>query len=330
MSRRSDPPPALENAPTQEVTFPNDDYPPGFPCLSGCGKKFPTVMQLEIHIQFDCEGPYDEIGARQGTSVAAPQPPSASSASNHDRIVQWLASSFIGYVEPDPLVSPSYDAIAVDHDEDFAAGISRLEHPLLNPTGDAVAVNHNENFASGTSHLEPNPPPTLAVNAVVVNHNENFASGTGHLVPNPPLTSTGGAVAGNHNERFKCPVCGKCLTRQRTLNRHTKLHALGRFPCPVKGCKFNGGKSQGELIFHLREDHTDITEQRGGDRFACWYCGRNMKSKPTLMYHVELHKSGKFPCPVDNCPSSAQLTQGALDHHLKDKHTDDQISGPFL
>ena len=359
MSRRSDPPPpALQNAPTSDIIFPNDDYPPGFPCTSGCGKKFSTVIQLEIHIQHYCKGPYDEIEAWQGASVAAPQTPSAISGSNHDRIVGWLASSDARTLEPDLPASPSYDAIAVDDDEDFAAGISyldpelllkptvdvgavshregfalgrsNLEHPLSTPTVDAVAVNHHEGFTSGTSHLEHSPSgPT--VDAVTVNQNELFASGTRHLEPSLPAIPAVDAIAGTRKEGYNCPLCGKYLNRRGDLNRHMKVHASGQINCLVDGCNYHTAKSQAELDFHVRVNHADITEQGGGVRFTCWHCGRHMGRRRPLIAHVKLHESGfKFPCPIDNCSSPALWDQVALDRHLKKKHTDAEISGSFL
>ncbi|KAK0509732.1 hypothetical protein JMJ35_008126 [Cladonia borealis] len=412
---RSDPPPpALQNAPTSDVFFPHDDYPPGFPCTSGCGKKFSTVIQLEIHIQHYCEGPYDEIEAWQGASVAAPQTPSASSVSDHDRIVRWLASSDASTLEPDLPASPSYDASAIEDDEDFAAvishldpklllnptvdvgavshregfawGISNLEHPLSNPPVDAVAVNHHEGFTSGTSRLERDLPASPSYNAiavdddedfaagisyldpkvllkptvdaVTVNHIEGFASGTSHLEHPPsgptvdavtvnqnevfalgtrhvesslPSTPTVDAVAGNHKEGFNCPLCGKYLNRRGDLNRHMKVHASGQINCLVDGCNYHTAKSQAELDFHVRVNHADITEQGGGVRFTCWHCGRHMGRRRPLIAHVKLHESGyKFPCPIDNCSSPALWDQVALDRHLKNKHTDAEISGSFL
>ena len=275
VSRRSDPPPALENAPTSDVIFPNDDYPPGFACTSGCGKKFHTVIQQEIHTQHYCERPHDEIESWQGASVTAPQTPSAMSLSDRDRIVGWLASS-------------------------------------------------------GTSNLEPNPPSTLTVDDVAVNHNKDFASGTSNLESNPPSTLTVDDVAVNHNKRFKCPLCGKCVTKQWVLDGHMKLHAAGKLPCPVNGCKYHEGKSQADLDFHLRVDHADITEQREGARFTCWYCGRNMNERSKLKRHTRFHEAGKFPCPVDNCSSYVLQTQDELDQHLEKQHANEQTSGSLL
>lgn len=281
VSRRSDPPPALENAPTSDVVFPNDDYPPGFPCTSGCGRKFHTVIQQEIHIQHYCERPYDPIESSQGASVTAPQTPSAMSVSDRDRIVGWLASSGISSLDPNPPSSPS---------------------PV------AVAVNHNKDFASGTSNLEPNYPSTPTVDDVAV----------------------------NHNKRFECSICGKCVTKQWVLNGHMKLHAAGKLPCPVNGCKYHEAKSWADLDFHLRVDHhlrvdeADITEQGGGARFTCWYCGRNMNKRSLLKRHTRWHEAGKFPCPVDNCSSNVPQTQDALDQHLQMLHANEQISGSLL
>ena len=281
VSRRSDPPPALENAPISDVIFPNDDYPPGFPCTSGCGRKFHTVIQQEIHTQHYCERPYDPIESSQGASVTAPQTPSAMSVSDRDRIVGWLASSGISSLDPNPPSSPS---------------------PV------AVALNHNKEFASGTSNLEPNPPSTLTVDDVAV----------------------------NHNKRFECSICGKCVTKQWVLNGHMKLHAAGKLPCPVNGCKYHEAKSWADLDFHLRVDHhlrvdeADITEQGGGARFTCWYCGRNMNKRSLLKRHTRKHEAGKFPCPVDNCSSNVLQTQDALDQHLQMLHANEQISGSLL
>ena len=278
VSRRSDLPPALENAPISDVIIPNNDHPPGFPCNRGCGKKFHTVTQQETHTKHYCEKPYDETESCQGASVTTPQTPTAMSVSDRDRIVGWLASSDISYLEPNPPSSPSPEA---------------------------VAVNHNKDFASGTSNLEPNPASTLTVDDVTV----------------------------NHNKRFECSICGKCVTKQWVLNGHMKLHAAGKLPCPVNGCKYHEAKSWADLDFHLRVDHalrvneTDIIEQRGGAKFTCWYCGRNMNKRSLLKRHTRWHEAGKFPCPVDNCSSRVHQTQVALDQHLELDHTNEQISG---
>ena len=247
MSRRSDPPSALESAPTSDVIFPNDEYPPGFPCTSGCGKEFPTVVLQEIHTQHYCEGPYDEIEFWQGASVAAPQTPSTSSVSERD----------------------------------------------------------------GT--------PQLPV-----------SSGTSHLGPNTQSTPTDDAIAVAHNEDFKCPSCGKCLGERQSLRLHMVSHESGKFLCPVNRCRYCSAKSQAELDFHLREDHSVVTEQTEGERFACWYCGRNMNKRRRLLVHVRFHESGKFPCPIDNCSSSVLLSQDALEQHLSNKHTNIQICGSLL
>ena len=237
----------------------------------------------------------------------------------------------IRHSEPEPPSSPSHNAIDVDDDKDFAVGRSYLDPKLLlKPTVDAVTVNQNESFALGTRHVESSLPLTSAVDAVAVHHNEGFASGTGNLEPNPLSTPTVDAVAVNRKEGFKCLLCGKCLSGRRELNVHREAHALGRFPCPVNRCRYAQGKSQAELDFHLREDHADVTKQRGSERFACWYCGRNLKTRRRLIVHVRLHEDGRFPCSIDNCSFPVLLTQGALDQHLKKTHTDDEISGSIL
>ena len=331
VSRRSDPPPALENAPASEVISPYDDYSPGFPCTSGCGQLFSTVIMQEIHVQHYCEGPYDDIEVWQGASVAVTPPPFDISVSNHNGIVRWLASVDTSYLESYPPSSPSPDAVAVNRNEDFTSGTSNLEPaPSSNPTISAVAVNHNKDFAWGKSNLEPDPLSNPTVDAVAVNHNEDFAWGTSNLEPDPLSNPIVNAVAVNHNKRFKCSLCGKSVSKQWVLDRHIMLHAAGKFTCPVNGCKYHTAKSQAELDFHLRVSHADITEQKGGARFTCWYCGRNMNNRGALIRHTRLHEAGKFPCPVDNCSSYVLLTQGALDHHLESKHTEDEISGSFL
>ena len=285
----------------------------------------------EIHVQHYCEGPYDDIEVWQGASVAVTPPPFDISVSNHDGIVRWLASVDTSYLESYPPSSPSPDAVAVNRNEDFTSGTSNLEPaPPSNPTISAVAVNHNEDFAWGTSNLEPDPLSNPTFDAVAVNHNEDFAWGTSNLEPDPLSNPIINAVAVNHNKRFKCSLCGKSVSHQWVLDRHIMLHAAGKFTCPVNGCKYHTAKSQAELDFHLRVDHADITEQRGGARYTCWYCGRNMNNRGALIRHTRLHEAGKFPCPVDNCSSYVLLTQGALDHHLESKHTEDEISGSFL
>lgn len=247
MSGRSDPPSALESAPTSDVILPNDEYAPGFPCTSGCGKKFPTIILQEIHTQHYCEGPYDEIESWQGASVAALQTPSTSSVSDRDRTPRLPASSDTSHWEPD---LPS------------------------NPTDDPITVAHNEDY--------------------------------------------------------KCSLCGKCLKERKSLHHHMALHESGKFLCPVNRCVYRGGKSQWELDFHLREKHSVVTEQREGERFACWYCGRNMNKRRPLLEHVRFHESGRFPCPIDDCSSSVLLTQYALDQHLNNEHKNVQISGSLL
>ena len=247
MSGRCDLPSALESAPTSDVVFPNDEYAPGFPCTSGCGKNFPTIILQEIHTRHYCEGPYDEIESWQGASVAALQTPSTSSIIDQDAIPQSAVSPVASRSQPSAPSTPSHDAVAVDHEEDFI-----------------------------------------------------------------------------------CSLCGRCLTERRILRRHMALHESGKFLCPVNRCKYHLGKSQGELDFHLREKHSVVTEQREGERFACWYCGRNMNKRRPLLKHVRFHESGRFPCPINNCSSSVLLTQYALDQHLNNEHKNVQIRGSLL
>ena len=268
--------------------------------------------------------------------------------------MKWLASSDASTLEPNLPASPSYDASFIEDDEDLATGLSYLDpNRTLIPTVDAVAGNHDEGFEVGTRHLEPNPQSTPTVDAVAANRNEGFASatehlepdhvdavtadpnegfaaGTSHLLSDPPSKLSARTVAAYNKESFKCPLCGKCVSRQVVLDGHMKSHAAGKFPCSVKGCNYHTAKSQLALDFHVRVDHADVTQQREGVRFECWHCGRNMHQRNPLLYHVKLHEAGKFPCPIDNCSSRTHSTQYALDEHLNNEHTDAEISGSFL
>ena len=311
MSRRSDPPPpALQNAPTSDIFFPNDDYPPGFPCTSGCGKKFPTVIQLEIHIQHYCEGPFDEIEAWQGESVAAPQPLSDSSVSDHDRIVGWLASSDASTLEPDLPASPSYDASAIEDDEDFAAVISHLDPKLLlKPTVDAVTVNPKEVFASGTRHLVPN---LATVDAVAVNHIEGFASGTSHL-EHSPSGPTVDAVTVNQNELFASGTrhVESSLPSTPTVDavavNHNEVFALG--------------------TRHLEPSLPAIpaVDAVAGNRkegYNCPLCGKYLNRRGDLNRHMKVHASGQINCLVDGCNYHTAKSQAELDFHVRVNHAD--------
>ena len=349
MLGRRDPATALENASTPDVIFPNDEYPPGFPCTSGCGKKFPTVILQEIHTQHYCEGPYDEIEFYHDASVAASRTPSTSSVSDRDGTSRGLSSGDTGQLEHDSPSISNYDAMAVEHSEDgtsrgpSSAGTGHLEHDSPSISNyDAMAVDHSEDGISrgpssgGTGQLEHDPPSISNYDAMAVDHSEDGISrgpssgGTGQLEHDPPSISNYDAMAVDHSENFKCPFCGKCLTDIRSFNRHKEAHESGKVLCPVNKCRYHSGKTKWELDFHMREKHPDIAEQREGERFACWYCGRNMKARRQLLVHVRFHEVGRFPCPINNCSSSVLLSQHALDQHLKKIHKNVQMCGSLL
>ena len=232
----SDPPSALENDPISDVLFPNDDYLPGFPCTSGCGEKFPTVIMQEIHVQHYCKGPYDEIESCQETSVAAFQTPSTSSVSDLDGTLQLPSSPGTSQLDPNPASIPSFDTGAVDH-----------------------------------------------------------------------------------MKAKKCLLCGKYLASRQGLKYHTALHNSGHILCSVGACHYSA-RSQGAMDLHMRVSHSAVTDERKGEILACCYCGRIMDKKNRLRRHLRHHDSGKFPCPIENCPSQVMLTLYALNQHLSLEH----------
>ena len=299
VSGTSDPPSALEIAFPSDVFFPNDDYPPGFPCTSGCGKKFPTVIMQEIHIQHYCKGPYDEIKSCQETSVAAFDIPSMNFDDNHDGIPQLLSSPVMGHLESNPALIP-------------AVSIS---------SGSDHGVTPQLPLSPGTGQLEINPLPISAI---------SISSGSKHgVTPQLPSSLDTSQLepdllsvpARDSSKDLYCPLCDKYLKRRQTFKVHMALHNSLKIPCPVGVCHYSA-RSQGALDLHMRVRHPAVTDEREGETLSCCHCGRIMNSKARLQRHLRYHDAGKFPCPIEPCLAHVMSTQDALDQHLDSKHGD--------
>ena len=198
VSGTSDPPSTLEIAFPSDIFFPNDDYPPGFPCTSGCGKKFPTVIMQEIHVQHYCKGPYHEIESCQETSVAAPETPSTSSDDDHDGIPRLPPSPGMGQLEPDPALIP---AVSTSSGSDHgltpplpsSSGTGQLgPDPPSIPSLDVSDLNWTPQLPSspGISQFDFDFPSILGFDAGFVSDHDvtpplPSSSGTGQLGPNP-------------------------------------------------------------------------------------------------------------------------------------------------
>ena len=334
MLGRSDPPFALEDAFPSDVFFPNDDYPPGFPCTSGCGQKFPTVIMQEIHIQHYCKGPYDEYESCLETSVAAFQTPTTSSDDDHDGIPQLPSSPGTSTLEPDPPAIPSHGAVPVDRSEDlkcFVCGrylasrrnlrdhmASHDRRPFLCPV--EKCLYHSAKSQGALDFHVRKKHPAVAKQRKgersVIDHD-----GTPRL-PSSPGT-------GDNSKDIQCPSCGKYLTRRQNLKAHIASHNSGKILCSSSWCHYSSN-SQGAMDIHMRVRHSSVTDEWKPEMLACWYCGRNMDKKDQLERHVRHHNSGRFPCPIDNCPSKVMLTVDALDEHLNLRHWELRIGGLLL
>ena len=297
LSGTSDPPSALGIAFPSEVFFPNDDYPPGFPCTSGCGKKFPTVIMQEIHVQHYCKGPYDEIESCLETSVAAFDTPSMNPDDDHNGMHQLPLSPGMGQMETNTALIP-------------AVSIS---------SGSDCGVTPQLPSLPGTGELETDPTLIPAVSI--------YSGGEHGVTPQLPLspdtsqleTDHSSVPAGDNSKGVYCPACNMYLTTRQNLKVHMEIHDWPTIPCPVDVCHYSA-RSQDGLDLHMRVRHPAVTDEREGDPFSCCHCGRIMGNPERLRRHLRWHDAGKFPCPIEPCLARAMSTQVALDQHLDSKH----------
>ena len=254
----------------------------------------------EIHIQHYCNGPYDDIESCLKTSVAAFKTPSTSSDDDHDGIPQLPSSPGTSQLEPDPL------AIPVDRREDlkclscgkYLASRRNLQrHMASHDSGSFLCPVEKCLYHSAKSqraldsHVRKKHPAVAEQRAG--GRSIIDLDGT-HRLPSSPGTGQ-----------------------------------LGEILCSSSLCHYSSN-SQGAMDIHTRMNHSGVTDERKPETLACWYCGRNMDKKDRLQRHVGHHASGRFPCPIDNCPSKVMLTVDALDEHLNLRHWELRIGGLLL
>ena len=343
---RSDPSFALEDAFPSDVFFPNDDYPPGFPCTSGCGKKFPTVIMQEIHIQHYCKGPYDEIESCLETSVAAFKTPSTSSDDDHDGIPQLPSSPGTSELELNAPAIP-----AVDNSKDvqcplcgkyLASRRNLRRHMASHDSGSFLCPVEKCLYHSAKSqgaldlHVRKKHPAVAEQregerSVIDLDGIPRLPSslGTSQLEPDPPAIPSHGAVPVDRSEDLKCLVCGRYLATRPDFKYHMALHNWEHILCSVRACRYSA-RSQYAMDLHMRVCHLAVTDERKGEILACCHCGRNMYKKDQLRRHLRHHDSGKFPCPIDNCSSQVMSTLEALNLHLNFHHANLQRRGSLL
>lgn len=84
-----------------------------------------------------------------------------------------------------------------------------------------------------------------------------------------------------HTKGFlECKECGRGLCNEESLQKHLKNHTNpGGYKCGIDGCK-ETFSSYNLLWKHKQRVHFHVT-------FRCEKCGKNLKSKDSLKYHVE-------------------------------------------
>ncbi len=115
---------------------------------------------------------------------------------------------------------------------------------------------------------------------------------------------------------FKCHFqdCDKDFARNEKLLLHIRVDHEGKlFKCDICG---HGLKARGELVVHIRNNHTDPS-----DIFQCDVCNRKLASENSLELHKKTkHKWSKgtgYEC--DHCDQFFELGSD-LKAHVKDQH----------
>ena len=269
VSGTSDPPSALEIAFPSDVFFPNDDYPPGFPCTSGCGKKFPTVIMQEIHVQHYCKGPYHEIESCLETSVAAFDTPSISSDDGHDGMHQLLSSPGTSQLESNPLRIP---AISTSSGSEYGVtpqmpsspGMGQLEADLLSvPAGDNSKGIHCplcDKYLKKRQNLKAH----MAIHNWPVNHcpvDGCYYSTRSQDGLDLHIRVRHSAITDEREgETFSCCHCGRIMGNPERLRRHLRYHDAGKFPCPIEPCLAPVMSTPDALNQHLDTKHGNIPD----------------------------------------------------------------------
>lgn len=113
-----------------------------------------------------------------------------------------------------------------------------------------------------------------------------------------------------HEPKKPCKHCHQSFSSTRSLRVHLETHKVGKKnkrriqACPI--CK----ESTNNLKRHYTQCHTDARE------FTCEFCGKSFKEKPSLDFHIMVHK-GIRPHICEVCGHGCLTKQHLVVHSRK-------------
>ena len=113
---------------------------------------------------------------------------------------------------------------------------------------------------------------------------------------------------------FNCETCDMEFTDENTLKEHTNIHSGTEYNCDL--CNYKSNDSE---LLATHKNFSHVTQQ-----FECNVCSNLFDSAGDLEEHSQLHEEMSITFLCDLCAFEA-LSDGALDKHKTDEHTDNPV-----
>ena len=107
--------------------------------------------------------------------------------------------------------------------------------------------------------------------------------------------------AAHTGEKPACPLCKKQFDKMNSLRNHRRQNhcpgVLCECTCSLCGRKFS---YKSALVRHMKKVHADPANQEQEANFVCEICGKGLKNRYTLDYHMSTH-TGEKPQKLHAC-----------------------------